>query len=61
MSYPPDMIQRRDGRGYMFRVALTTSSNEADRKNDAFSGELKDDVLLARRSTQWVSLLVPNY
>ncbi|MFQ6572797.1 T6SS effector BTH_I2691 family protein [Pseudomonas sp. UM16] len=61
VSYPFGILQRNDGRGYMFRIALTGLSNEADRENNAFSGELNNDIVLTIQSTQWVSLTVPHH
>ena len=55
-------LQRNDGRGYLFRVALAANIREADRANNAFSGELKeeDDIVLAKERTQLLTLPAPN-
>jgi hypothetical protein len=62
VKYPPGVLQRNDGRGYMFRLAMHRSTNEADRANTAFSGELKekDGIVLTHKSTQQLKLAVPN-
>jgi hypothetical protein len=60
VKYPAGVLQRTDGRGYMFRLALEWAASEADRANNAFSGELKDDIVLAQKSTQLLKLAVPN-
>lgn len=56
------MLQRPDGRGYLFRLALEWSESEADRANNAFSGELKeeDGIVLRLKSTQLLKLNVPT-
>jgi hypothetical protein len=54
-------FQCEDGRGYLFRVALGGTTREADRLNNAFSGELKqDDMALGKESTRMLILMVPN-
>jgi hypothetical protein len=60
VKYPAGVLQRTDGRGYMFRLALEWAASEADRANNAFSGELKDDIVLTQKSTQLLKLAVPN-
>ncbi|WP_426202226.1 T6SS effector BTH_I2691 family protein [Pseudomonas sp. TWP3-1] len=60
VKYPPGVLQRKDKRGYMFRVALEWSPNDADRANNAFSGELKDDIVLSKKNTALLKLAVPN-
>ena len=57
------LLQRSDGRGYLFRVALAGNTREADQLNSAFSGELKeeDDIVLAKERTQLLTLAVPKY
>ncbi|MDF3136968.1 hypothetical protein P3C26_29335, partial [Pseudomonas extremaustralis] len=54
IKYPPGVLQRGDGRGYIFRMALGWSTSEADRLNTAFSGELKeeDGIVLSQKATQ---------
>jgi len=44
------LLQRSDGCGYLFRVALAGNTRDADRLNNAFSDELKeeDDIVLAK-------------
>ena len=51
-----------NGRGYLFRLALEWASSEADRANNAFSGELteKDDIVLRLNGTQLLKLPVPS-
>ena len=51
-------LQRNDGRGYLFRVVLAGTTREADRLNNAFSGELKeeDDIVLAKERTRLLTL-----
>ena len=62
IKYPPGVLQRGDGRGYIFRVALGWSTSEADRLNTAFSGELKeeDGIVLSQKATQPLKLNIPN-
>ena len=62
IKYPPGVLQRGDGRGYIFRVALGWSTSEADRLNTAFSGELKeeDGIVLSQKATQPLKLNTPN-
>lgn len=62
VKYPPGVLQRSDGRGYLFRVALAGTTREADRLNNAFSGELKeeDDIVLAKERTRLLTLPAPN-
>ncbi|MGE9840253.1 T6SS effector BTH_I2691 family protein, partial [Pseudomonas sp. UM16] len=62
VKYPAGVWQRRDRRGYMFRLALEWTTNEADRANTVFKNELmeKDGIVLAKKSTQLLSLLVPH-
>lgn len=62
VKYPSGVLQRSDGRGYLFRVALAGNTREADRLNNAFSGELKkaDDIALGKESTRLLILAVPN-
>jgi hypothetical protein len=62
VKYPPGILQRADGRGYLFRLALRWSESEADRANNAFSGELKeeDDIVLSLNSTQLLQLKIPT-
>ncbi|MDY7065819.1 hypothetical protein PsexTeo8_22680 [Pseudomonas extremaustralis] len=63
INYPPGVLQRGDGRGYIFRVALEWSTSEADRLNTAFSGELKeeDGIVLSQKATQPLKLNIPNW
>jgi hypothetical protein len=60
VKYPPGVFQRIDNRGYMFRLALEWAPSEADRANNAFSGELKDDIVLTQKNTQLLKLAVSN-
>ena len=62
IKHPSGVLQRSDGRGYLFRIALGTDSNEADRLNTAFSGELKeeDDIVLRTERTRLIPLAVPD-
>ncbi|MBK5374803.1 hypothetical protein JFT81_09150 [Pseudomonas sp. TH43] len=60
VKYPPGVLQRKDKRGYMFRLALERTPSEADRANNAFSGELKEDIVLNKKSTMFLKLAVPN-
>ncbi|WP_346095669.1 hypothetical protein, partial [Pseudomonas veronii] len=62
IKYPPGLLQREDGRGYIFRVALGWSTSEADRLNTAFSGELKeeDGIVFSQKATQPLKLNIPN-
>lgn len=62
VKYPPGVLQRSDGRGYLFRVALAGITREADRLNSAFSGELKekDDIVLSKKRTRLLTFAVPN-
>ncbi|RMP62808.1 hypothetical protein ALQ18_00698 [Pseudomonas marginalis pv. marginalis] len=56
------VLQRNDGRGYLFRLALEWASGKADRASNAFSGELteKDDIVLRLNGTQLLKLTVPS-
>jgi len=56
------LLQHSDGRGYLFRVALAGNTREADRLNNAFSGELKeeDDIVLAKEPPRPLILAVPD-
>ncbi|MNJ65897.1 hypothetical protein D3C77_619360 [compost metagenome] len=60
--YPADVLRRADGRGYLFRLSLAGFAEEADRSNNAFSGELKeeDSVVLMKKSTQLLKLATPH-
>ncbi|WP_449102944.1 hypothetical protein [Pseudomonas extremaustralis] len=62
IKYPPGVLQRGDGRGYIFRVALGWPTSEADRLNTAFSGELKeeDGIVLSQKATQPLKLIPPK-
>ncbi|NUT79126.1 hypothetical protein HNO86_29195, partial [Pseudomonas sp. C1C7] len=62
IKYPPGVLQRADGRGYLFRMALEWSPSEAGRANNAFSGELEetDGIVLREQTTQLLKLLIPN-
>ena len=62
VKYPPGVLQRKGGRGYLFRLALEWATNEADRLNNAFSNELTEDsgVVLAPTHTQPLPLSVPK-
>lgn len=60
VKYPPGFPQREDGRGYMFRLALEWSTSEADRANNSFSGELKDEIVLKNKSTPLLKLAISN-
>jgi hypothetical protein len=61
INYPSGVLQRADGRGYLFRLALERSTSEADRANNAFSGELKEDdgVVLKKHTAQLLKLNTP--
>jgi hypothetical protein len=62
IKYPPGVLQRGDGRGYIFRVAFGWSTSEADRLNTAFSGELKeqDGIVLSQKAIQPLKLIPPK-
>ncbi|MGY2293742.1 T6SS effector BTH_I2691 family protein, partial [Pseudomonas sp. SDO528_S397] len=62
IKYPSGVLQRNDGRGYMFRLALDWTVNEADRVNQAFSGELKleNETVLTKRNTPLLKLATPE-
>ena len=62
VRYSAGVLQRNDGCGYLFRLALEWVSSEADRANNAFSGELteKDDIVLRLNGTQLLKLPVPS-
>jgi len=59
---PAGVWQRSDRRGYMFRLALEWTTNEADRANTAFNNELmeKDGIVLANKNTKLLNLDVPD-
>jgi hypothetical protein len=56
------VLQRTDGRGYLFILALEWSESEADRANNAFSSELQeeDGIGLMLNDTQPLSLNIPH-
>ncbi|MBM3106281.1 hypothetical protein IIE18_14170, partial [Pseudomonas sp. V1] len=60
--YPPNVLRHTDGRGYLFRLALEGSAQEADRANSTFSDELneEDGIVLKSNSTQLLKLAVPH-
>ncbi|QYX48625.1 hypothetical protein K3F43_03725 [Pseudomonas tussilaginis] len=62
VKYPAGVRQRSDRRGYMFRLALEWTTNEADRANTAFNNELmeKDGIVLANKNTKLLKLDVPD-
>jgi hypothetical protein len=62
INYPSGVLQRADARGYLFRLALEWSESEADRANNAFSGELKEggNIELRQKSTQLLRLTIPT-
>ncbi|WP_280043441.1 hypothetical protein [Pseudomonas sp. Hg5Tf] len=62
VKYPAGVRQRSDRRGYMFRLALEWTTNEADRANTAFNNELmeKDGIVLANKNTKLLNLDVPD-
>jgi hypothetical protein len=62
IKYPAGVLQRPDGRGYLFRLALEWSESEADRANNAFSGELKqaDDTVQSVNEIQPLKLSIPT-
>jgi hypothetical protein len=62
VNYPSGVLQRADGRGYIFRLALDRSTSEADRGNKAFSGELKEEdvIVLGQHTTQLLKLNTPT-
>lgn len=62
INYPSGVLQRADGRGYLFRLALERSTSEADRANNAFNGELKEDdgIGLNKHTTQVLKLNTPT-
>ncbi|MET3055306.1 hypothetical protein ABXV19_26330, partial [Pseudomonas alkylphenolica] len=61
VKYPAGVLQRSNRRGYMFRLALERTTNEADRANTAFNNELmeKDGIVLANKNTKLLNLDVP--
>ncbi|MFS2194750.1 hypothetical protein ACCD02_21675 [Pseudomonas sp. Pseusp88] len=62
VEYPNGVLCREDLRGYIFRLALEWATGEADRANNAFNGQLKeeDGIVLAHQSTQLLTLAVPE-
>ena len=62
IKYPDGVLRRIDGVGYRFRVALEWSTREADRANNAFSGELKaeEGLTLNQQYTPFLKLIIPN-
>jgi hypothetical protein len=63
INYPSSVLQRADGRGYLFRLALEWSESEADGVKNAFSGELKEgeNIELRLKSTQLLRLNIPSH
>ena len=61
-NYPSGVLQRAEGRGYLFRLALEWSESEADRANNALSGELKqaDDIMRSVNEIQPLKLSIPT-
>ncbi|MGX5218220.1 T6SS effector BTH_I2691 family protein [Pseudomonas segetis] len=60
VTYPSEVLQRKDGRGYMLQLAIGTSADQADRQNNAFEAALNKNLVLASNSTQQLTLPVPN-
>jgi len=56
------LLQPSDERSYFFRLTLAGNTLEADRLNNAFSGELKeeDDIVLAKERTRLLTLPAPS-
>ncbi|TDF84439.1 T6SS effector BTH_I2691 family protein [Pseudomonas sp. H9] len=61
VKYPSSVLRRSDGRGYMFRLKMNRTSSEADRANNAFSGEMQEGgLLLLTQCTHELKLYVKN-
>ncbi|MGY2292760.1 T6SS effector BTH_I2691 family protein, partial [Pseudomonas sp. SDO528_S397] len=62
IKYPAGVLQRNDGRGYMFRIAFDRATTDSDRVNTPFNSvlEAENDIVLARNSTVLLKLAVPN-
>lgn len=60
VTYPSEVLQRKDGRGYMLQLAIKPSVKQADRQNNAFEAALNKELVLARDSTQKLMLPVPS-
>ncbi|MDR6713058.1 hypothetical protein J2W83_002660 [Pseudomonas hunanensis] len=62
IKYPAGTYQRGDRRGYMFSLALGSSTSEADRLNDAFGEELTEEsgIVLVNNDIQPLQMIVPN-
>ncbi|HEK0151765.1 TPA: hypothetical protein SMO43_001427 [Pseudomonas aeruginosa] len=56
VSYPQNLVQRSDGRGYLFRLAIENSAEEAERKNTPFSQEPSADMVLSKGASHKIAL-----
>lgn len=62
IKYPPGSFQKSENsRGYMFKIAMESTSRNAESVNDISSGEIKDDIVLSQKSTKTLTLAVPNW
>ncbi|PMX03717.1 hypothetical protein C1X59_04865 [Pseudomonas sp. FW215-R2] len=59
VKYPAGVLQLENGSNYMFRMALEWATSEADRANNAFNGELSDDIVLSKKNTKLLKISVP--
>lgn len=59
VKYPAGVLQLENGSNYMFRMALEWATSEADRANNAFNGELSDDIVLSKKNTKPLKISVP--
>lgn len=60
VSYPSEAFERKqDQRGYQFRIDVSGSTGEAERKNTAFGFEPSEEMLLSQNSTQKLRLPIP--
>jgi len=60
VRYPEQVLASANGRGYMFRLDVDSSADEADLKSDAFSKEPNADMVLSSQGTQLLTLNIPN-
>ncbi|MCT4936437.1 hypothetical protein LZK35_18565 [Pseudomonas aeruginosa] len=56
VSYPKSVVQRPDGRGYLFRLAIKSNAEEAERKSTPFSQEPSADMVLSKSASHKIAL-----
>ncbi len=56
VNYSQNLVQRPDGRGYLFRLAIENGTEEAERKNTPFSQEPSADLVLSKGASHKIAL-----